>query len=324
MKTSQDHAAEELGGSSVSSQVMKAKNPRLARGRKPDRRRPAPGADRPRRRDPAYLVHSHSPYARTMLMSLVLLAAAYGAAVGLLVPRAVYRFAVPSGQGWRAACSEGHPIAGWVGLARCAGCAVAVVPAVPGAAVSEPPLRRWYGPRTAATVLVTALLCAVLASATGARPDLGVWLLITPVLVLLALVDIAVHRLPDILTLPLAAATLLSLGAAALAPGAAGSWTTALYGGLALGGTYFVLFLINPAGMGFGDVKLALTLGTALGWYGWDTVFFGGFAGLFLGALYGAGLLLLRGAGRKTAIPYGPFLSGGALAGVLLGSGLAA
>ncbi|MFF3460534.1 prepilin peptidase [Streptomyces sp. NPDC002730] len=258
-----------------------------------------------------------------MLMSLVLLAAVYGAAVGLLVPRAVYRFAVPSGQGWRAACCEGHPIAGWVGLARCAGCAVAVVPAVAGAAVSGLPLRRWYGPRPAVTVFVTALLCAVLAYVTGARPEVGVWLLIAPVLVLLALADIAVHRLPDVLTLPLAAATLLLLGVAALVPGAAGSWTTALYGGLALGGAYLVL-LINPQGMGFGDVKIALTLGTALGWYGWDTVFFGGFAGLFPGALYGAGLLLLRRAGRKTAIPYGPFLSGGALAGVLLGSGLVA
>lgn len=86
---------------------------------------------------------------------------------------------------------------------------------------------------------------------------------------------------------------------------------------------YFTLFLINPAGMGFGDVKLALTLGAALGWYGWDTILFGGFAGLLLGALYGAGLLLLRRAGRKTAIPYGPFMSGGAVVGVLFG-GLAA
>ncbi|MFE3149407.1 hypothetical protein ACFXJ6_22555 [Streptomyces sp. NPDC059218] len=41
-----------------------------------------------------------------------------------------------------------------------------------------------------------------------------------------------------------------------------------LLDGLALGGCYFLLFLIDPDGMGFGDAKPALTLGQVLGWYG--------------------------------------------------------
>ncbi|GAB2912649.1 hypothetical protein GCM10027028_05880 [Streptomyces sundarbansensis] len=137
---------------------------------------------------------------------------------------------------------------------------------------------------------------------------------------LLAVVDRRVHRLPDPLTLPLAAAAVLLLGGAALLPGHAGSWTSGLLGGLTLGGFYFLLFLINPNGMGFGDVKLALALGVVLGWYGWSVLFLGGFAGFLFGAAYGLALLLLRRAGRRTGIPFGPFMIAGALTGVLLGA----
>ncbi|MFF5830413.1 prepilin peptidase [Streptomyces bacillaris] len=179
-----------------------------------------------------------------------------------------------------------------------------------------------YAPGTLAP-LTTVLACLALAAATGARPELAGWLLLAPVAVLLATVDRRVHRLPDPLTLPLAAATVLVLGGAALLPGHAGSWTSGLLGGAALGGFYLLLFLINPNGMGFGDVKLALALGVALGWYGWAVLFLGGFAGFLFGAAYGLGLVLLRRAGRRTGIPFGPFMIAGALTGVLLG-GLAA
>lgn len=171
--------------------------------------------------------------------------------------------------------------------------------------------------------LVTALVCTVLAATTGARPELAVWLLLTPFAVLLALVDRTVHRLPDGLTLPLAAGAAVLLGLAELLPGDGGSWPSALLGGLVLGAAYFMLFLIHPNGMGFGDVKLALSLGVVLGWYGWTVLFAGAFAGFLLGSLYGLGLMALRRASRKTAIPFGPFMIVGALAGMLLG-GLAA
>ncbi|MYW77282.1 leader peptidase (prepilin peptidase) / N-methyltransferase [Streptomyces sp. LaPpAH-199] len=187
------------------------------------------------------------------------------------------------------------------------------------ATIPTPATAPVYSPRLLDPV-VTAVVCVALAAATGARPELIAWLALTPVAVLLAVVDRRVHRLPDPLTLPLAAAAVLLLGGAALLPGAAGSWTSGLLGGLALGGFYFLLFLINPNGMGFGDVKLALALGVALGWYGWAVLFVGGFAGFLFGAAYGLGLVLLRGAGRKTGIPFGPFMITGALAGLLLGA----
>ena len=81
-----------------------------------------------------------------------------------------------------------------------------------------------------------------------------------------------------------------------------------------------MLFLISPNGMGFGDVKLALGLGAVLGWYGWGSVVLGTFAGFLFGGLYGLALVVARRAGRRTSIPFGPFLIAGAFVGLLIGA----
>ncbi|MET8766198.1 A24 family peptidase [Streptomyces sp. NPDC004658] len=251
---------------------------------------------------------------------LVLGALLWGALAGALLPRAAYRFAVPSGEPWRDRCPAGHhPVRGWLGGIRCGPCARA---GGRGGAEERAPVTSYrpYAPSAPLLATATSLVCAALAAATGTRPELAVWLLLTPVGVLLAAVDLRVQRLPDPLTLPLAAAALALLGLAALLPEHAGHWRTALYGALALGAGYCVLHLVNPGGMGFGDVKLAVGTGAALGWYGWPTVLLGTFAGFLLGALYGGVLVLARRAGRKTAVPFGPFLLAGALTGLLIGA----
>ncbi|MFI1013883.1 prepilin peptidase [Streptomyces sp. NPDC020965] len=283
------------------------------------------------------------PNLSAVYVTLIAAAALWGTAMGLLVPRAGYRLSVGTDEPWRGTCSAGHPFTGpargWLGGPRCPSCAAtppagtaetppptdAAPPArteeAPSPARTEEPPRPAPAPVTApVTVGITGLACAVLAAATGPRPELAVWLILAPFAVLLALVDRTVHRLPDRLTLPLAAAAAVLLGAVAPLPDAAGSWPTALLGGLALGAGYFVLFLIHPNGLGFGDVKLALSLGVVLGWYGWGVLLVGAFAGFLFGSVYGVGLMLLGRADRKTAIPFGPFMIGGALAGLLLGA----
>ncbi|MFF4748358.1 prepilin peptidase [Streptomyces sp. NPDC002514] len=261
-------------------------------------------------------------------LALIVVAALWGVAAGALLPRAAYRFAAPAGEPWRDHCPAGHPVRGWLGPGRCGQCAAR--PAEPDALPPDGPPRddrsargargaARYGPRVLSLAAVTALVCAALAATTGTRPELGVWLLLAPPGVLLAVVDFRVQRLPDPLTLPLAAAALGLLAVAAAVPEHAGDWLTALYGALALGGGYFVLFLVNPGGMGFGDVKLALGAGAALGWYGWPTLLLGTFAGFLSGALYAGGLVVARRAGRKSAIAFGPFLIAGAYVGLLIG-----
>ncbi|MEU2716121.1 A24 family peptidase [Streptomyces sp. NPDC007205] len=251
--------------------------------------------------------------------ALMAAAALWGALAGALLPRAAYRFAVPSGEPWRDHCPDGHPLRGWIGRTGCGACGGEGHGQEKGHGQGK---GQGQGQRTEVlpAALATALTCAALAAATGTRPELAVWLLLAPVGVLLAVVDLRVQRLPDPLTLPLAGAALALLGLAALLPEHAGHWLTALYGALALGAGYYALYLINPAGMGFGDVKLAVGVGAVLGWYGWSTVLLGAFAGFLLGALYGGALVVVRRAGRKSVIPFGPFLLAGALAGLLIGA----
>ncbi|MEU6170990.1 A24 family peptidase [Streptantibioticus parmotrematis] len=170
------------------------------------------------------------------------------------------------------------------------------------------------------SALLGCLVCAALGQVVGVRPELAVWLLLAPVGLTLARVDLTAMRLPDALTLPAAAGTALALGGAALLPAHAGSWPRALLGGLALGVGYFGLMVVNPSGMAFGDVKLAPTLGMALAWYGWPVLLTGTVLCFGCGALVALGLLATRRAGRHTAIPFGPFMLAGTLGGVLLGA----
>ncbi|MFE9477838.1 prepilin peptidase [Streptomyces spororaveus] len=257
---------------------------------------------------------------------LIVLAAGYGATAGWLLPRAAYRLSVEPGEPWRDRCPRGHRVRGWLGPARCRVPAEAVVqgrgqgrgrgPAgrPPGSAAPHA-----YGRRAVPLAALVGALCALLAAAVGVRPELAAYVGLAPVAVLLSLVDRAVHRLPDVLTLPLAAAVAAGLGTAALLPRAGGDWRPALLGGGALAGAYLLLHLINPAGMGFGDVKLALSLGVALGWYGWGVWAAGAFLGLLYGALYGLALLLRAPDKRNQGYAFGPFMAAGALTGVLLG-----
>ena len=70
-----------------------------------------------------------------------------------------------------------------------------------------------------------------------------------------------------------------------------------------------------------GDVKLAPTLGLALGWLSWGTVAV--VAGFLLGGLAGLGGMLALGLSRKALLPFGPWLVAGALLGVLVGGEVA-
>ncbi len=141
--------------------------------------------------------------------------------------------------------------------------------------------------------------------------------------VALAMIDLDVRRLPNVIVLPSYVVALVLLGVAAVIEGTPEVMIRAVLGGLALYAFYFLLVLIYPAGMGFGDVKLAGVLGLYLGFLGWGSVVIGGFLGFALGGLVGGGLMLARRAGRKSMIPFGPFMLAGAFLAVFWGEILA-
>jgi leader peptidase (prepilin peptidase)/N-methyltransferase len=167
-----------------------------------------------------------------------------------------------------------------------------------------------------------AALFVVLALRLGLDAALPAYLYLAAVGLALALIDLDVRRLPDVLTLPSYPVAAALLGLAALLHSPSGSLVRALLGGVVAFALYFTLCLVYPAGMGFGDVKLSGVLGLYLGWLGWGVLGVGLFLGFLLGAVFGVLLIALRGGGRKTAVPFGPFMLLGTLVAVLVGQPL--
>jgi leader peptidase (prepilin peptidase)/N-methyltransferase len=171
--------------------------------------------------------------------------------------------------------------------------------------------------------LATGVLFAVLAAHFGPHALLAAYLYLAAVGVALAMIDFDHHRLPDVLTLPSYAVVGALLGVAAITDGGAWPFERALIGMAALYAFYFVVATIQPRGMGFGDVKLSGVLGLALGYLGWGQLVVGAFAAFVIGGLVGIGLILFAGGGRKTKVPFGPFMLLGALVGVFAGHSIA-
>ena len=177
--------------------------------------------------------------------------------------------------------------------------------------------------RYPAVELGTAAVFVVLTLRIGLDAALPAFLYLGAIGVALAMIDIDVKRLPDAIVLP---RYLVALGLLAVAAAAQDEWSNlvrSLLGMVALYAFYFVLAFIYPAGMGFGDVKLAGVLGLYLGWLGWAEVLIGGFLGFLFGGVVGLLLMVVRRAGRKSQIPFGPFMLAGALAAILWGGALA-
>ena len=176
--------------------------------------------------------------------------------------------------------------------------------------------------RYPAVELLTGALFAVIALKIGAHIELVAYLWLAAVGVALAAIDLDLHRLPDSLTLPSYLVGITVFAIAVAVDGDAWSLARAAIGMVALFAFYFAVVLAYPRGMGFGDVKLAGVLGLFLGWLGWDQLVVGAFLAFLIGGFVSIGLVMFGGAGRKTAVPFGPFMLVGAMIGIFAGSGI--
>lgn len=178
-------------------------------------------------------------------------------------------------------------------------------------------------PRYPLVQVATATLFAVLAWHFGFDPALPGFLYLAAVGIALAVIDVEHKRLPFALTGPSYPVALILLGLAVGIRGEPARLLPMLAGMLALFGFYALLHLINPRGMGFGDVMLAGLLGCYLGYLGWGPLVVGAFLGFLFGALGGLLLLAARRGGLKSSVPFGPYMLAGALVAVLAGGPLA-
>ncbi|MFF1529288.1 prepilin peptidase [Cellulomonas sp. NPDC058312] len=213
--------------------------------------------------------------------------------------------------GHRIRSRDNVPVLSWLALrGRCRDCGA--------------PIARRYPLVEAGTALLFALT-GWFVSETLTLWALPAMLYLAAVMVALTLIDLDVHRLPDAIVLPSYGVGAGLLLLADLAPDGSldtGAAVRAVIGAAALAAFFFVLFAVNPRGMGFGDVKLAGVLGLYLGWFGWGALAVGAFGAFVLGGVFGIGLLVTRRAGRKSGIPFGPWMIAGAILGIAAGEPL--
>jgi leader peptidase (prepilin peptidase)/N-methyltransferase len=171
-------------------------------------------------------------------------------------------------------------------------------------------------PSAVRVVVTFVALGALLAGAllfTGVRPAAVAFAWAGSAAVVLASVDLLVHRLPDRVTYPAYAVCAVSLTVDAAVLDSWGALVRALLAAAAAFAVAAAAAAVSPEGLGFGDVKLLGLIGLVLGWAGWDVLLGGVFLGLLTGAVVSLALLATRRAGWRTALPFGPPLLTGAV-----------
>jgi leader peptidase (prepilin peptidase) / N-methyltransferase len=160
--------------------------------------------------------------------------------------------------------------------------------------------------------LVTALLVAGCVLAFGLSWDAAVAALFCAALVAVSVTDLERRIIPNRIVLPAAAVILAAQTVIHPSP----EW---LLAGVGASGFLLVAALAYPAGMGMGDVKLALLLGVALGRVVPVALMIG-----MVSALVPAVVLLARHgqAARKMGIPFGPFLAFGGVVALFAGNAI--
>jgi leader peptidase (prepilin peptidase) / N-methyltransferase len=161
----------------------------------------------------------------------------------------------------------------------------------------------------------TGLLCALVVIVHGADRDAVLGLVFVLLLVPIALIDLDHRIIPNVITGPGSVIAIALV--AVLYPG---DLVEHLIAAAAAGGFLLVAAVVYPAGMGMGDVKLTGMMGLYLG----SAVAPAVFSALILGSLVGALIIARLGAekGRKTAIPFGPYLAIGGLIGLFAGDAI--
>jgi leader peptidase (prepilin peptidase)/N-methyltransferase len=233
---------------------------------------------------------------------------AFGSFTGVVVSRVPAKQSLVSPRsrcpscGRELAVADNIPIVSWVMLrGRCRYCGV--------------PISARYPVGEALTATVWALAVVRL----GVSWDLLAFLPFLWVLVALSLIDLETKLLPNRIVYPSVVAGVVLVAIVAAAGPGIDEWVRGIAAMAVSALAFFVIALIAPAGMGMGDVKLSALIGLYLGYFSWGRVFLGFFLAFLAGAVVGIGLMIAGRAGRKTAIPFGPFMALGAIIATLFG-----
>lgn len=238
------------------------------------------------------------------MVAAIAIVGVLGAVVGSFLNVVVHR--LPRGEsivrprsrcpqcGTQLADRDNVPVLSWLALrGRCRHCGVAISRRYP------------------LVELATAAVFVLVAVIRGLDADLIWQLPFVAALLAAGAIDLDHRIIPNRIVLPMAlwgAATAVALRLDELPELA-----------VAGGGAFLALLvaaLISPGGMGMGDVKLAGAMGLYLG----SSILPAMLVAFLAGSVVGVGIIALKaGAGRKTGVPFGPFLALGGLVGLLAG-----
>ena len=182
---------------------------------------------------------------------------------------------------------------------------------LPGAAHDNAPPRVARG-HWVALAAVSGLLPAYVFFRVGWSPNAIPPLLLLIGLIQLAYCDLTSRLLPKTLVYALSAAVITSGVIVSGATGESERLLHASLGGLACFALFFLVNLINPRWMAFGDVRLSLVFGFGLAWLSPMALFQAFLYANLLAIVSGCALIAIHRADRRSAMPFGVYMALGA------------
>ena len=252
-----------------------------------------------------------SPLLSPVVVTVLALSAVLGLVVGSFLNVVIHR--VPRGE------SVARP------RSRCPDCEVEIAPR------DNIPVLSWLllrgkcrhcsapiSGRYAIVEVATAGLFAMSALRFGPTVEAGAFAVLFASLVVVTAIDLELRLIPKRVVWPSFLGGAALLAAATVVIGRPRLMVDSLAGSVGAFAVLFVIHLVSPRGMGFGDVRLAALLGLYLGWLGPAHVGLGIFLGFLFGGVAGVAALTL-GRSRKSALPFAPFLALGTVTAVMIG-----
>ena len=238
----------------------------------------------------------------------------FGLVFGSFLTVLIHRVPRGEGIGGRSRCpSCGRQIRAWENVpllsylalgGRCRGCGVRISPAYPLTEAAS-----------AVLFVLAAVVFEDVALAALAAPFLALMLA-------LAVIDARWRIVPNRIVYPALLVALAALLALDLG-GRDVSLVRGLVAAAAYAGPLLAIALAVPGGMGMGDVKLAALVGLVAGSLGTSHVLVAAGIGIVAGGLGGVLAIVVLRRGRKQHMPFGPYLAGGGVVGLLLGPQIA-
>ena len=133
----------------------------------------------------------------------------------------------------------------------------------------------------------------------------------------LSSIDIKTFTLPNSIVYLQFVLLLIVISAKSITTSSFTPLLTGLEGALIASAFYLALHLLT-GGMGMGDVKLSLSVGLMAGFYKINWILVSTYLSFLLGALFSAYLIFFKSGGRKTKVPFGPFIISGSILGFFL------